>query len=55
MFILNVPVKDRYGDQDEENSSDSSDSDSDESEVVKYSLTFLFETLLPTSYQDVHV
>lgn len=37
MFILNVPVKDRYGDQDEGNSSGSSDSDSDESEVVKYS------------------
>lgn len=55
LFILNVPVKDRYGDQDEENSSDSSDSDSDESEVVKYSLTFLFESLLPTSYWDFHV
>lgn len=50
--MSNVPVKDRYGDQDEENSSESSNSDSDESEVVKYSLTFLFEKLLPTLYPD---
>lgn len=39
--MSNIPVKDRYGDQDEGNSSDSSDSDSDQSEVVKYALTFL--------------
>lgn len=51
VFVSNVAVKDRYGDQDEENSSESSDSDSDESEVVQYSLTcFLFETLYPDDH-----
>lgn len=33
--MSHVPVKDRYGDRDDEDSPDSSSSDSDESEVVK--------------------
>lgn len=54
VFVSNVPVKDRYGDQDEENSSDSSNSDSDESEVVQFS-HFLVWNFLPTLYPDYHV
>ncbi len=54
VFVSNVPVKDRYGDQDEENSSDSSNSDSDESEVVQFS-HFLVWSFLPTLYPDYHV